>query len=229
MKKQKQKNRALQDKLVLGITGSFGSGKSTVAKMFGRHGAVIIDADKICHQLLEPGKKVYLKVIKAFGVDKLGSDKKIDRAKLSREVFKEKSKIFRLNKIVHPEAARIIKKKIAKCQKGLIVLDAPLLIEAGLDKIVDGVIAVNIKRKKQLARLIRKVELSKKDILKRISRQMPLKEKVRLADFIIDNNGSIKNTRKQVELIMLQLCSGFFLKHAERAKRVEGGVKLWRN
>ncbi len=200
MKKQRQKN-----KLVLGVTGSFGSGKSTVAIFFARRGATVIDADKICHDLIRPGSKVYSKIIRVFGCKVLGRGGVISRRLLAEEAFGDKNKLSGLNKIVHPEAIKTIKQRIAAVKRGLVIVDAPLLIEAGLKSSVDKLIVVNIRKYSQLKRLLAKKNISKSQILKRISRQMPLKEKARLADFIIDNNSTLKNTEKQVELLRRKL------------------------
>ena len=201
MKRQRQKN-----KLVLGITGSFGSGKSTVARLLAaRKGATIIDADAICHKLIKPGSKVYFKIIKAFGSGILCRGKKISRRSLAKEAFCNETRLSVLNKIIHPDAVKIIKQKISAAKRGLVIVDAPLLIEAGLRQSVDNLIVVNIRKYSQLKRLLARKNMPKSQILKRISLQMPLKEKVRLADFVIDNNGSLKETKNQVALIRRKL------------------------
>lgn len=197
MKRQGQAKR-----LVLGITGSFSSGKTTVAKIFKTQGAQVIDADNIAHRIIRPKSPVYKKIIDTFGNDILKDNLTIDRQRLGNIVFGNKGLLKKLNRITHPKIIRNIKSKIKTSRAQLIVLDAPLLIETKvLKKLIDKLIVVKIGRKKQLARAMKKTGLSKTDILKRLKNQLPLQEKVRLADFVIDNSGTIKNTEKQVDKI----------------------------
>ncbi len=207
-------------KLILGITGSFGSGKTTVARMFGSFGAQIIDADKLAHRYISLESSAYKKIIDIFGKGILKKNRIIDRGKLARIAFNNKNLLLRLNNIIHPQVIRIIKSKIKLSRSKVVVLDAPLLLEAGLKKIVDKLIVVKITRVKQIKRIknkprtffdgkvLRKYKKvrgktspSKADILKRIKYQIPLQRKIRLADFVIDNSGSIQKTKKQVERI----------------------------
>jgi dephospho-CoA kinase len=187
--------------LILGITGSFGSGKSTVAKIFVSTGAELIDADRIAHKVIKPGGAVYKKIVLNFGKGILGKNKDIDRKKLSRAVFDNNKLLKRLNCIVHPQVIRIIKQQIINSKSKLVILDVPLLIEAGLKNLVDKIAVVKITRKKQIERIKRKTSLKRIDILKRIRFQASQNEKLRFADFIIDNSGTITETRKQVNQI----------------------------
>ncbi len=188
-------------KIVIGVTGSFGSGKSTVAVMLAAYGAHIIDADKIAASTFTAGSRIYQKVIAAFGDKVIDKDSEIDRAGLARIVFSDKKLLKKLNSIVHPEVIRMIKAEIDSEKKGVIILDAPLLLEAGLAKVVDKLIVVTIDQDTQIKRLLKKTRLKKTDILKRIRSQLPLAAKARLADFIIDNSGTRKETEVQVKNI----------------------------
>lgn len=188
-------------KIILGLTGSFGSGKTTVAGILGSFGAKVIDADKIAHSLIRPESKIYKKIVNAFGRGILKGNKAISREKLAKIVFSNKSLLRRLNGIAHPEVIRVMRQKIKTSSASVIILDAPLLIEAGLGKIVDKLIVVTITGKKQIERISKKTGLKRQDILKRIKAQIPLRNKIRVADFVIDNNGTIKKTKKQVEEI----------------------------
>ncbi len=189
-------------KMVIGITGSFGSGKTEIAKMFGMLGCRIIDADKICHSLIKPPAEVYKKIIKHFGREVLAKNKAIDRKKLGEIVFKEKSKLWLLNKIIHPYAIREIQKVIRKEKKSrVIIVDAPLLVETKFHKRLDKLIVIKMRKDKQVRRIIRAKGMTKREILDRIEKQAPLKKKLALADFIIDNNGSKKETLIQVRKI----------------------------
>lgn len=200
MKKQSQRSK----KFVLGVTGSFGSGKTIVARLLAGRSAKIIDADRLAHKLILPGKSAFKKIIRVFGKGVLDSRGKLNRRKLADLVFADKAKIVKLNMIVHPEAIRQIKNEIMSSRKP-VILDAPLLIEAGMHKAVDKLVVVSINKKEQVRRLVKKYGFSRRHILQRLKSQIPLKRKARLADFIIDNSGSIAKTRKQVALIRRKL------------------------
>ncbi len=200
MPRQKQKN-----KIVIGLTGSFGSGKSTVSGILAAYGAKIIDADKIAASCLTPGSEIYGKVISVFGDKAIGKGKEIDRLALAKIVFNDTKLLRKLNGIVHPEVIRIIKSRMNSKKKGVIVLDAPLLLEAGLKNAVDKLIVVTINRDTQVKRLLKKTSLKKADILKRIKSQIPLRAKTRLADFIIDNSGSMLETKRQVKRLIVKM------------------------
>lgn len=194
-----------RQKLILGITGSFSSGKTTVARMFASGGAKLIDADKIAHSVLKPGCRAYKKIVASFGKGILAKNARINRKKLSGIVFNNKILLEKLNAIVHPRVVGIIKEQIKNSRSKVIVLDVPLLIEAGLVKLVDKIIVVKANTKKQIQRAKIKTSLGRVDIMKRIRSQVPLRVKLGLADFIIDNSGSIDKTRNQVAQIRRQL------------------------
>jgi len=186
-------------KLILGITGSFGSGKTTVAGYFKSLGACVFDADMIAHRIIKPGSNIYKKIVDVFGCNILKKNKDIDRDRLAKIVFDNKYLLNRLNRIMHPEIIKIMKERIKNSHKNIIVLDAPLLVEAGLRRLADKLIVVKITRQKQIERILKyKRSLRKADILKRIGHQMPLSYKVRIADFVIDNSKTLEETKKQV-------------------------------
>ncbi len=193
-------NRA-RKKIILGVTGSFGSGKSTVAGIFKSYGALVIDADKIARRVSLPGGGAYKNIVRTFGEGILRKNKRIDRSKLAGIVFNNRALLRKLNEAVHPEVIRNIKKEIKKSGGKIVVLDAPLLIEAGLKGLADKLIVVKIDRQKQISRLFKKMRITKRAIRERIKAQLPLENKVRLADFVIDNNGSLEETRIQVKQI----------------------------
>jgi dephospho-CoA kinase len=233
MKRQSQN----KPRLILGITGSFASGKTTVAKMFASSGAKLIDADKIARAVVKPGSTIYKRIIASFGKDILGKSKEIDRKKLSGIVFNNKNLLNRLNKIVHPEVIRIIKKQIETSKGKIIVLDAPLLIEAGLKGIVDKIIVVEITRKKQIQRAKFKTSLGRVDILKRIRSQIPQNVKSRFADFIIDNSDTLGQTRRQANEICKKLGLSLATRHdrglsgINPPRKIRGSLRrqLWKN
>ena len=195
-------------KLVIGVTGIFGSGKSTVSAMLRSYGLKIIDADKLAHQYLLPGTKTYKKILNYFGKSILKKDHKIDRKKLGKLVFGNQKLLKKLNSIVHPKVITDIREGIRKSKEKAVVLDAPLLIESGLRKIVDDLIVVIIERDELIRRLAKKAALNRSEILKRVKSQIPQKVKARFANFIIDNSGTVNETRKQVKKVMKKIEEG---------------------
>lgn len=195
--------------MVIGITGSFGSGKTTVAKMFKTFGAYIIDADRVCHSLMTPSKKAYKRILRHFGDSILRRNKAIDRHKLAEIVFKDKSKLKLLNALVHPEAISQIERIIrTEKKRKIIVIDAALLVESGFYKKIDVLVVVRISRRKQVKRLIQVKGMSKKDILNITRQQTTLRKKLEHSDFIIDNSGTKEETLFQVEKIWKTIRGG---------------------
>jgi dephospho-CoA kinase len=201
----KQRNNK---KFVIGVTGIFGSGKSTVSNILKSYGLKIIDADKIAHKYLLPGTKTYTKILGYFGRGILKENSRIDRKKLGELVFNNRKLLQKLNSIVHPKIISDIREGIRKSREKMVVLDAPLLIESGLKKIVDDLIVVIIERDELIRRLAKKAALKRSEIIKRIKSQIPQKEKSRFANFIIDNSGTIRETKKQVKKIMKKIEEG---------------------
>ncbi len=197
--------RPRKNKFVLGITGCIGSGKSTVAGMFKGKDCLLIDADCLGHDLISSGSAVYRKIIKAFGRLILKPDNSIDRAKLSEIVFTNKVALAKLNGIVHPELIRQIKQRIRNSSKRIIILDAALIIEAGLVKMVDQLIVVTAKSRQLIWRSQKSLGLAKKQVILRMKSQISQKEKSRFADFIIDNSSQVSKTQQQVSKIRRQL------------------------
>ena len=192
-------------KFILGVTGNIGCGKSTVAAMFETKDCLLIDADCLGHDLMSIGTGVYGKIIKLFGRKILRPDNSIDRGKLSRIVFADKSALIKLNLIVHPEIIRQIKRFIRNSKKRIIILDAALIVEAGLTGLVDKLVLVIARRQQQILRSQKSLGLGKEQVVLRMKSQISQKAKARFADFIIDNSGQISKTVKQVSKIRRQL------------------------
>lgn len=200
----KLKQKPNKKKMVIGITGSFGSGKTTVARIFKSYGATVIDADKIAHQIIKPQSPLYRKIVKALGKGILKKDRTVNRKKIARIVFKNRPLLKKLQRLMHPQIICEIKKQIQKARTKIVVLDAPLLIEAGLRKMLDKLMVVTIKRKEQIKRIQQRTGLSNAEILSRIKSQIPLSVKVRMADFVIDNSGTRAKVRKAIAKLRRQ-------------------------
>jgi dephospho-CoA kinase len=175
---------------VIGITGSFGSGKTTVARMFAKKGAHVIDADRVVKSLWKnSGIKLLMK--KEFMT--------VNKKEVADIAFSDKNKLNKLNRIFHPIVARKIKREIGRSRKKFIVVDVPLLIEAKMQKIFDIIIVVSCAKPEQIKRLSER--FAKHDILKRIDSQLPINDKIKYADFVIDNSASLSDTKKQFDKI----------------------------
>jgi len=186
-------------KKIIGITGGLATGKTTVADMFVQKGAVKIDADRIAHGLLEEDQKIRDKVIDAFGEGILTGGK-IDRKKLANIVFKDEDKLKKLTNILHPRIIENIKERIEKEGDKIIVIDAPLLMEAGLEEMMDVIIVVKAERHTQIKRAVNR-GISEEEAEAIIKNQMPLSEKIKKADYVIDNEEKIEKIKEGVERI----------------------------
>lgn len=191
---------------MIGLTGSLGTGKTTVSKMFADCGAKVLNADRITHQLMTPKGACFKKVVASLGKEILTAGR-IDRRKVAARVFSDLRQLRALEKIIHPAVRKIIRGKIQKLKrrKGVIVIDVPLLFESKLSKDVDYSIVVKTNRATQMARVTKKLGMTRADAKRRIKAQMPLRQKIRLADITIDNNGTLTNTKKQVKRIWEKL------------------------
>ena len=191
--------------LAIGLTGSLGTGKSTVAAMFAKRGVKIIDADTVTRDLLAPGKKCVKKVAKVFPGAILTSST-INRSELAKIVFNHPRELQKLTDILYPEALKVVKSLISRYKhESFVVLDVPPLFESGWDKITDTTIVVKAKRSQQYERAQDRLGITRSDLARRLRNQMPLKEKCELADIIIDNSHDLMRTRKQVDAIINRL------------------------
>ncbi|MCX5666442.1 MAG: dephospho-CoA kinase [Candidatus Omnitrophica bacterium] len=194
---------------IVGLTGAFGSGKSFVASLFKKLGAKVVDADKIGHKALKRGSVAYKKIVAAFGKKILYADLSIDRKALAGIVFADKKKLEKLNRITHPCIIKEISGKIKKGRKGgFMVVDAPLICEANITGLMDALIVVKASKKNQVERASKKSGMRERDVCRRIAMQMPLKKKIRYADYVVDNNGTKEATKEQVRKIWRQLKKG---------------------
>lgn len=191
--------------LIIGLTGSIASGKSTVSDMLAAFNIPLIDADEIARQVVEPCQPAYHEIVKVFGDDILHVDQTLHRKKLGTIVFADEEKRRKLNEIVHPAIRKEMQQqKSAYINSGeqCIVLDIPLLFENKLETIVDRTIVVYVDKHIQIERLMARDRFSRSEAIQRISSQIPLCEKIKRADAIINNNGTMAETRKQlIELL----------------------------
>lgn len=193
--------------LTIGLTGGIASGKSTVSQMFKEAGIVVIDADVIARKVVEVEEEAYEQIVQSFGKDILLPDETIDRQKLGSVVFFNEEKRLLLNSIVHPAVRKqMLKEKEEHLNNGeeTVILDIPLLFESKLTALVDRTLLVYVDYETQLARLMNRNNLSKGEAEARIQSQMPLKDKIQLADAVIDNNGTIEATKAQLYEICKQ-------------------------
>ncbi|SHH85922.1 dephospho-CoA kinase [Caloranaerobacter azorensis DSM 13643] len=190
---------------IIGLTGGIATGKSTVTRLLREFGYVVIDADKIAKEVVDVGKRAYLDIVKEFGEDILDENNEIDRKRLGEIIFKDEKKRKKLNQIVHPIVIQEMIDKIEQFSddKDVIFLDIPLLIEEknmlekqGLK--FDEIWLVYADEEKQLSRLIKRDKLDMKSALNRIRAQMPMTEKLKVADVIIDNNRGINELKNQI-------------------------------
>ena len=190
---------------LVGLTGGIASGKSTVANMIRNLGIAVIDADVIAREVVEVGQEAYYKIIETFGDGILQEDRTINRAELGAIIFNNEDKRKALNNIVHPAVrAKMNELKTEYIKKGekVIVLDIPLLFESKLTHLVEKIIVVYVDREVQVKRLMERNGLTLEEAEARIHSQMPLSEKIPLADAVLNNNGTIVETTEQLKSIL---------------------------
>jgi len=185
----------MPNKFILGVTGNICSGKTTVVNMFRELGCKIIDADEIAHKVIEK-EEVKEKIRKIFGDKILDSRGLIERKRLGKIVFNSPELLHKLEKILHPLIIKIIKFKAKMYKKGIIILCAPLLFEVGLEGIVDKVLVVTVSGEEQLRRLMKRDNLTYQEAMNIINLQMPIDEKIKKADYVIDTTNKKKHVVK---------------------------------
>lgn len=199
---------------VIGLTGGIATGKSLVSDMIKELGGQVIDADLVARQVVEPGMPAWQQMVDQFGEGILNNDLTIKRKELGRIVFADAFMLDKLNKITHPHIISEIERQLNYYKnsgyKGVVVVDAPLLLELGLEKLVDEVWVVAVDAATQLERLMKRDNLTAEEAKLRIQAQMPLEEKIKRADRVIDNRFTPEETRKQVEEIWQKIVAGRF-------------------
>ncbi len=191
--------------VLVGLTGGIATGKSTVSRLFVECGARLIDADVLAREVVTPRQPALKKIAETFGREMLRSDGTLDRDRLAKVVFGDPKQLEKLNAIVHPYVAVAQEQRsreiAGKDPHAVIVYDAALLIEAGAHKRMDKIIVVTADEQTQLARLKARDHLSTEEATRRIAAQMPLAEKVKAADYVIDGTLPLEQLRREVRRI----------------------------
>ncbi|MBZ5701769.1 MAG: dephospho-CoA kinase [Acidobacteriia bacterium] len=193
--------------LKLGLTGGIACGKSVVAAMLRELGFPVLDADALAHRLMEPGQPAHDAVLREFGAGIADAGGRIDRARLGALVFGNRERLERLNAIVHPRVAEAMQRQFAEWERGgqaVVFVEAALIVEAGFERQLDGVLVAWCRPEQQMERLLAR-GLSEEEARRRIASQMPIEEKLRHATETIDCSGTMEQTRSQVEALAAQL------------------------
>jgi len=200
--------------LKVGLTGGIATGKSLVGSMFADLGAHIIDADKIGHELMAPGETVYEEIVKRFGTEILNPDKTVNRGKLAELAFDQRRpRIYELNSLLHPGIIQRYEKRMeeiaAREPNAIVMLEAALLLEAGLRKRFDRIVVVSCKPQQRIERWEQRqkvdADAARREVTRRMMAQAPQEAKIQVADYVIDNSGTIDETRAQVEKVFAEL------------------------
>jgi dephospho-CoA kinase len=193
--------------LLVGLTGGIGSGKSTVARLLEKRGAVVFDADLLAREAVEPGTPGHAAVIERFGADVLAPGGELDREALASIVFADPAARRDLEQIVHPEVRRLFAggSEAYRDTDRVVVFSAPLLVETGMHTAFEVLVVVSATVATQIERLMRQRGMSEPSIRARIDAQAPLEEKAAAADFLVDNEGSLGELESQVEQLWSDL------------------------
>ena len=205
--------------LKVGLTGGIASGKSVVGQMFVALGAHLVEADRIAHSLMQPGEPVYNEVVRHFGREILSADGSVDRGKLAEAAFgpagadKGSSRVADLNRIVHPAVIRSQEEWMHAVSlqdpNGVAIVEAALLIEAGAAQRFDRLIVVTCSLEQRAERFAKRqtvdLETARAEVARRMAAQLPDEEKIKAADYVIDNSGALEHTREQVRQVWEEL------------------------
>ncbi|CBH21526.1 dephosphocoenzyme A kinase [Acetoanaerobium sticklandii] len=193
--------------MIIGITGSIGTGKSTVSNYLISKGYSVVDADKISKGAYNIGSNGYKAILEVFGVEILNSNGEVDRKKIKKIVFDNSNMLQRLNMAIHPIIINEIEKEIEILleSQNVVFLDAPLLIETELHKKVDKIIVVVCDKNEQINRIIKRDKITADMAISIINSQMSIDEKLKFADYIVYNNSTIENLYSQVDEIILEI------------------------
>ena len=188
-------------RLVVGVTGGIGSGKSTVAALLGEQGAVVVDADQIARRVVEPGQPAHHAVVDRFGPDVVAPDGSLDRARLGALVFSDPAARRDLEAITHPPIRRAMAERVARAgPDAVVVLVVPLLAEAGRVGLpLDVVVVVDCPVEIAMARLVQRRAMDERDVQARVQAQASREERLRIADFVVDNSGDLEHLAAELD------------------------------
>lgn len=193
---------------LVGLTGGIASGKTTVAKILQQLGAAVVDADALAREVVEPGHDAWREIVDTFGVEILQSDRTLDRQKLRAVIFNNTTARKKLESIIHPRVRALAEERIrqhAAAGAEIVIYEVPLLFEGRLHEWLRPVVLVACDDAVQKQRLRQRDGLSAEEAQKHIDAQMSLEEKRRLADYVIENNGDLKDLQWQVEAVLKQI------------------------
>ena len=195
--------------LIVGLTGGVASGKTTVSRVLEEEGAYIIDADQMARELVRPHTPVWRELVRAFGKDILREDGSLHRKKLADRVFSDLNQRKLLNQILHPRIGREMNRRAKeigeKDPEAIVVVDAPLLVELGGHHQIDRLIVVTATQTQQIDRVRKRDGISPEEARRIFSSQMSVEKKVKLADFVIRNEGPLEETKKKAREIFREL------------------------
>ena len=183
---------------VIGLTGGIASGKSTVGRMLEDLGAAVVDADQLAREVVAPGTPGLREVVAAFGSDVLDEEGRLARERLGERVFADPGERRRLERILHPRIAELARQRLAAVRGRLAVYQAPLIFETGREGEFQGVLLVDCEPDLQLSRLMVRDRLGEADARARLAAQLPAAERRRRATWVVDNSGSLDDTRAQL-------------------------------
>lgn len=193
--------------MIIGLTGSIASGKSTVSAMLAKRGFPIIDADAIARLVVEPGSSVLEEISQQFGAEIVNADGALDREKLGKRIFGSADERRKLNQIIHPAIRKeMLSQKERWQEQGAetIIMDIPLLFESKLQSYVDKILVVSVTPAIQKKRLMERNQLTEEEAEERIASQLPMDEKERGADAVLYNNGTLEETEEQLDHVLRQ-------------------------
>jgi len=183
---------------IIGLTGGIASGKSTVSRTVASLGAKIINTDEISHQIIEPGQPAWADIVKFFGNEVVNPDNTINRVKLGAIVFQDPASLQQLNSFTHPRVMERLRTDLRQIEdeqpEAIVFMEVPLLYETNMEKLCREVWVVWVGSETQVVRLMARDNISRDDAIRRISSQMPLEEKAKRADKVIDNSGTVEET-----------------------------------
>lgn len=186
---------------IIGLTGGIATGKSIVSSVFRELGAIILDADVIARLVVLPHQPAWEDIVDFFGPEVVNEDQSLDRTKIGEIVYNNPDSLKELNRFTHPRIMQYYKDELRRIKTeqpdAIVVLEVPLLYETNMDKLCQQVVVVYVDRETQIKRLMKRDNMSYVDAVRRVDAQMSMDEKVRRADFVIDNRGSIVETKEK--------------------------------